>query len=110
MKPILKEMIKIYRPKGVDWLGFKINKKNPFSYHHIFKNVYGDYSDMELDYKLNNGAILSDRSQKYIHSFETTDLRKYNELNNLLLELNRTRKPPTEEHWQKVKRIRNEKG
>ena len=110
MKPILKEMIKIYKPKGVDWLGFKVNKKNPFSYHHIFKNVYGDYSDMDPDYQLNNGAILSEQGQRYIHSFETTDLKKYNELNNLLLELNRTRKPPTEEHWQKVKKIKNEKG
>ncbi len=103
-------MIKIYKPKGVDWLGFQTSKKNPYSYHHILKKVYGDYSDTDPNYKLNNGAILSDQGQRYIHSFEETDLRKYNELNNLLLELNRTRKPPTEEHWQKVKKIKNEKG
>ncbi len=108
MKPTLVKMIKIYKPKRTDWLGFKITKKNPYSYHHILKAVYGDYSDLDEEYSLHNGAILSKKGQNYIHAFETTDLAKYNELNRILRELNETEKPPTEEHWEKIKKAKGE--
>lgn len=106
MKRILKNMIKVYKPKGVDWLGFKITKKNPYSYHHIFKNVYGDYSKLIPNYEWINGAILSLEGQQYIHSFERGDLEYYLSLNDLLKKLNETNKPPTEEYWIKLKQLK----
>lgn len=106
MKQILKDMIKIYKPKGVDWLGFKITKDNPYSYHHSFKKVYGEYQDLDPNYLLNIGAILSIEGQAYIHSLENVDYKAYNELNRILLELNETRKPPDERHWQKIKEFK----
>ena len=111
MKQVLKDMIKIYKPKSVDWLGFKITKDNPYSYHHCFKKVYGEYQDLDPNYLLNIGAILSLEGQAYIHSFESVDYNSYNELNRILLELNETRKPPDERHWQKVRmfKTRHEK-
>ena len=106
MKQILKDMIKIYKPRGIDWLGFKITKTNPYSYHHCFKKVYGEYQNLDPDYLLNIGAILSLEGQSYIHSFENTDYNAYNELNRILLELNTARKPPDERHWQKIKEFK----
>lgn len=109
MKPVLKEMIKIYKPQSKDWLGFKITKKNPYSYHHCFKKVYGEYTKEDSNYLLNVGAILSTEGQRYIHSLENRkDYKSFNELNKILLELNKTKEPPTEEHWEKVKRFKNE--
>ena len=107
MKLILKDMIKIYKPCGIDWLGFKITKNNPYSYHHCFKKVYGEYQDLDPNYLMNIGAILSIDGQVYIHSFENLDYKAYNELNRILLELNAARKPPNEVHWQKVKEFKN---
>lgn len=109
MKQILKNMIKVYKPKGVDWLGYKITRENPYSYHHIFKNVYGDYTNLDPNYKWNNGAILSLKGQAYIHSFENKDIAYYNELNNLLKELNETRKPPNEDYWNKLMLVKRRK-
>jgi hypothetical protein len=106
MKQILKDMIKIYKPKGIDWLGFKVDRNNPYSYHHIFKNVYGDYSHLDPNYRWNNGAILSRKGQAYIHSFENKDIEYYRQLNNLLKELNETMQPPTEEHWNKLNKVK----
>lgn len=104
---ILKKMLKIYKPQNVDWLGYKITRKNPYSYHHCFKKIYGEYEDLDKDYLLNIGAILSREGQKYIHSFENNgDYKSFNELNKILLELNRTKEPPTAKHWTKVKQFK----
>lgn len=107
MKQILKDMIKIYKPCGIDWLGFKVTKSNPYSYHHCFKKVYGEYQNLDPNYLLNIGAILSIEGQAYIHSFENVGYKVYNELNHILLELNKTRKPPDEIHWQKIKEFKD---
>lgn len=110
MTCILKKMIKIYKPQQVDWLGYKITRKNPYSYHHCFKKIYGEYEDLDKDYLLNIGAILSAEGQAYIHSFENNgDYQGFRELNEILLELNQTKEPPTEEHWIKVKQFKERK-
>ena len=33
----LKELIDIFQPNGIDWLGDKITDDNPITYHHIVK-------------------------------------------------------------------------
>ncbi len=103
MNSTLRIMIAIYKPRGIDWLGFKITKKNPYSYHHCFKQVYGDYSDFDREYLLHVGAILSVKGQDYIHALEEIDYDAFRALNHILLEQNQTMKPPTFEYFQKVK-------
>ena len=77
MKPITREMIKIYniRKLGYDFMGYKINRMESLSFHHLIipkrecpKKGYGD------GYFLWNGAILrQDTSHDYLHLIESKD-------------------------------------
>ena len=66
-----------------DWLGFKVTKKNPYTYHHIKKRCEGGLRTLE------NGAPLTKDGQKYIHGFEITNPEKFKQLNAELLEKNK---------------------
>jgi hypothetical protein len=69
--------------QGEDWLGFKVTKKNPYTYHHIKKKCEGGLRTLE------NGAPLTAEAQKYVHGFEHHDMDKFNEINEGLLEKNK---------------------
>lgn len=71
MKPITREMIKIYQLNklGFDFIGYKFNRSEQLSYHHnvIAKRNGG----LET---IRNGAILvRDTSHDYIHVIEIID-------------------------------------
>lgn len=71
MKPITREMIKIYQLNklGFDFIGYKFNRSEQLSYHHnvIAKRNGG----LET---IRNGAILvRDTSHDYIHVIERID-------------------------------------
>lgn len=34
---VLQRMIEIYKPGEIDWMGTKIKKNNPLTFHHIVK-------------------------------------------------------------------------
>ena len=77
MKPITKEMIKIYNLKklGYDFMGYKIYKPEDLSFHHLVvpKRDCKEHGLGE-GYLLWNGAILNqDTSHDYLHIIERTD-------------------------------------
>ncbi len=86
-------MVTIYRPDGIDWLHIALTRDNPFTYHHIFKACWG--GPVSLD----NGAILTELSHKWLHRVEMNQLLCYNRLNELFKWLNETKAPPTQEYW-----------
>lgn len=92
-------MLSIFKPKGTDWLGVRSTKHNPFTYHHIFKAVYG--GEVSVD----NGAILTDSAHKWLHYLEHHNLPLYIELNRCFAELNATKAPPTLEYYQRVSSV-----
>ena len=99
MNKDVKIMLKIYKTKERDWMGYKIYRNTPLIRHHIFKKVYGG------DNNISNYALLIEKSHEDLHRIERIDLQAYNELNNLFRELNESMQPPTEEYYQNVGKI-----
>ena len=82
MKKILNLMIGYYNLQGIDFMGYKVNKHNPYTYHHILKRCHGGNETLE------NGAVLTKSSHQYLHIIETRDLEIYNQINNVLKQIN----------------------
>lgn len=93
------EMINIYNTFDIDWLGDKINYPSDLTRHHIVKKEHNGEDS------INNYALLTSLSHHFIHYLEIKYNKEYNELNNLLLELNKSGKPPTDEYFDKVMKI-----
>ena len=74
----------------IDWMGFKITESNPISAHHIKRrNECGEDT-------YDNIAILSTLSHRYLHEqIEIYAPDIYNEINNDLIKINKSRKMPT---------------
>lgn len=99
MNKDVKIMLKIYKTKERDWMGYKIYRNTLLTRHHIFKRVYGG------DNNISNYALLIEKSHEDLHRIEKIDLQAYNELNNLFRELNESMQPPNEEYYQNVGKI-----
>ena len=82
MKNITKLMIEQYNVKKIDWMGYKLNKDNPYTYHHILKKENGGKERIE------NGAILTRIAHEYLHKIECKDIELYNYINNVLKQIN----------------------
>ena len=41
MKNVTKLIIRIYNVKKIDWMGYKVSKDNPYTYHHLKKKCDG---------------------------------------------------------------------
>lgn len=101
---ILVRMLEIYKPELSDnrcWMGYKMTKNNPYSFHHIKEVRNGGITDVS------NGAILTKKSHRYLNELDSFFHDEYEELNELFFLLNRTNAPPTEEHYMKVRKILN---
>ena len=99
MNSDVKIMLKIYRTKKVDWMGFAVTKNCPLTRHHIFKRVYGGENN------ISNYALLIQKSHELLHKLEKIDHNAYLELNELFLELNRSMQPPDKEYYKNVGRV-----
>ena len=93
MNQVKSEMLKIYKPKGLDWLGYRITRQNPFSYHHIQKACDGGLKTIE------NGAILTTISHEYLNIIELKDYDIYLSLNRMLQIINNQQHSPTLEEY-----------
>lgn len=61
MRDVLNEMIEIYQPNGIDWMGYEVSKNNPYTFHHIVEKRYGGREEIK------NGAILTKRAHEYLN-------------------------------------------
>lgn len=82
MKNITKIMIDQYNVQKIDWMGYKLNKDNLYTYHHIVKKEHGGEETIE------NGAILTKIAHEYLHKIECKDIELYNYINNVLKQIN----------------------
>ena len=82
MKYIIKIMINQYNVQKIDWMGYKLNKDNPYTYHHIVKREHGGKETIE------NGAILTRIAHEYLNILEIRDREKYIYVNNVLKQIN----------------------
>lgn len=82
MKQITKLMVNMYNLKKIDFMGYKVSKDNPYTYHHLIKRCHGGKEIIE------NGTVLTKNSHEYLHIVETRDLELYNYINNVLKQIN----------------------
>ena len=82
MRKITKLMVDIYNLKKIDFMGYKVSKENPYTYHHLVKKCHGGEETIE------NGAILTKFSHEYLHIIECKDLLMYMYINNVLKQIN----------------------
>lgn len=78
------------------WMGYKVSKKNPFTYHHIVERRNGGGVTMD------NGAVLTRIAHDDLNRIEQSRRSYYKVLNELFKELNSTMKPPTKEYYMEV--------
>lgn len=99
VQKIREQMISIYG-EGC-WMGYRLDKQNPYTYHHIREARNG--GKVTLD----NGALLTRLAHDDLNEMENHGKARclYHALNELFKELNQTRKPPTKEYFKEVNGI-----
>lgn len=102
MNIMLNYMLIIFGTPEYDWMGFKITEDNPITYHHLRKYNDGGAETVE------NGAILSILSHRYLHQIELYDLDIYNSINMVLRRINRTGKNATEKDHEEILQYLNQ--
>ena len=100
MKEVTRYMIHLYKPKGNDWIGYKLDTNRQLSYHHLQKKEDGG------KYTLENGALLrADTGHEYLHIIESRDFDMYLYINNLLKAINSQGSAPTKRQLMAVRAI-----
>lgn len=82
MKKVLREMIDIYEPDGIDWMGFKLERGNPYTYHHINEKRKSGKC------KTNNGAILTKKAHRFLNYLEINFPKAYEHYQYLFAKIN----------------------
>lgn len=83
MKHVTSELIYVFKPKDIDWMGYEIETTRDLSFHHLVKKTDGGRYDFD------NGALLrSDTAHQYLHLIEAKDFDMYVYINNLLKNIN----------------------
>lgn len=91
MNRIKREMLKIYKPySDLDWLNYKLVKKD-VTFHHIIKKCdCGKYT-------IENGALLMPIAHQYLHLIEYKDIDTYIAINKMFNFINKQKAEPTKE-------------
>ena len=96
MKRVLRIMIDIFQPEGIDWMNFGISRDNPYTYHHIVERSKGG------DKSIDNGAILTRRAHTFLHTLEKVCPDAYNDLQEVFSKINDSKKPVMEEYIREI--------
>ena len=100
MDSILEKLIEQYGMYSVDWMGFKLSKNNPLTYHHIKKNSEKGKKTIE------NGAPLTRAAHRFLNDLEILNPDLYEEWNKLFKDINNSEAPPTTLHKNKIRALR----
>lgn len=97
MKPITKQMVRIYNLDKLCFMGYKLDKNA--SYHHIIKREHGGKETIE------NGAVLNPYAHEYLHIIEYKDLDMFIAINSILKVINVQRDKPTKEQLKTISHL-----
>lgn len=89
MNNVLENMIKIYKPNGKDWMGYKLSFNNPYTYHHIIERRNGGIVSID------NGAILTKKAHIYLNYLDGYCPDGYDAYQEMFRYINSLRKPLT---------------
>ena len=99
MDQVLCELIRIYEPKGIDWMGYKLSKKNPYTYHHIEEKRKGGKQTLD------NGAILTRQAHDHLNYLELYVPDAYRDWQRVFKYFNALRRPLTEKEYEIIEKI-----
>lgn len=88
------KMIEIYGDNC--WMGYKVSRKNQYTFHHIKEKRNGGKEVIE------NGALLTRKAHDDLNELESEKRILYKKLNELFTMLNKTQAPPTKEYWSEL--------
>ena len=92
-------MAKTYNTYELDWMGDKIETLSNLTRHHIIKKENNGIDD------ISNYALLTTNSHHLLHYLEDNYNNAYIRLNELFIELNKTKRPPNSDYYKKVNDI-----
>lgn len=99
MNTVLCQLIRIFKQKNIDWMGYKVSRNNPYTYHHILERRYG--GKLTID----NGAILTRQAHDHLNYLEAYVPEAYNDWNNLFKYFNAKKAPLTKEDYELIKMV-----
>lgn len=98
---VLQRMIEIYKPSDIDWMGTKIKKNNPLTFHHIVKRKKGDTV-------VSNGALLTRKSHQVLNKLQARNRDLYDKWQWLFIEINCSNSSPNTAHIEGMMELRKE--
>lgn len=100
MKPVTRELIYVFQPRQIDWMGYELRSITDLTFHHIDKKEHGGHLTFD------NGALLrGDTAHEYLHIIESRDLDMYIYINNLLKNINTQGYNPTKRQLLAIRAI-----
>lgn len=99
MNTVLNQLIRIFEQKNIDWMGYKVSRSNPCTYHHILERRYG--GKLTID----NGAILTREAHDHLNYLEAYIPEAYDDWQRFFRYVNAKKKPLSKEDYELMKTI-----
>ena len=96
MREVLLNMLEIYQPKGIDWMGYRMTPNNPYTFHHIVERRDG--GKMEIS----NGAILTKYAHNYLNYLDANCPDAYEEYQKIFRFINSLNGPIPDELYDDI--------
>ena len=78
------KLYNIYVPNSnLDWMNYRITRKQDLSFHHIVKKEHGGKATID------NGALLTTNAHNYLHIIEQRDILTYTYINKMFEIINK---------------------
>jgi hypothetical protein len=90
-KEIMQDMLKIFKPSGVDWMGWEITETNYLTYHHIIEQRNGG------EESIYNGALITRKAHLFLNFLSENNPELYREYQYWFRLINDMRRPPSPE-------------
>ena len=97
---LLPRMLEIYQPTEFDWMYTPINSGSVWTIHHIYEKHCGGNT------ALDNAALLLKKSHQLLNMLESRNLDLFFEWNQLFMDINVSKCPPTDEFIREMKILR----
>lgn len=91
MNNVTKEMMKIWHMKKMDWMGYALEKREIFSYHHL-RVAKRDGGPINI---WNGAVLIQTAGHDYLHVIERYERKLFEDITKILIEINEQRFMPT---------------
>ena len=89
-------MLEIYKPINFDWMHTAVTKGSIWTIHHIHEEHYGGKTTLD------NAALLLKKSHELLNKLEVIDLDLYFDWNQLFMDINVCKSPPSDEYVKEI--------